>query len=381
MKPKHFLLKALQAAIALEGREIEFRLGLSWVQLDFRLGHQASVEAQSLASYLAGEIPPDRGSHHLTMALKATLETEAPRVEWSLDKENVLRLEEGETEVHGPRLRGGAVQARLRVWRLNPLGDRGKKVIRAGEHRLLYEGARYCPEPVTLDGREIERGWPREVQPEGDWFDYMSYPYYLMEGYLLDPRHKLPEFRFPEVSLRGFRAEGGSWVSADLEEREGSLHLRDTLAIPATGLLPQPTLCSFFHGGVEAKPNRVLEEVNCQAAFALPLKLTGPGRLVFVLDGVSSRPKAVDLGLPGLLCVASGGGLEVDAGEFTVLENDAYQTRLEQLRGLAQNFREQVLGQRKLYQVLATDGLTRQALGSRIYAEDIRAGIEARLKL
>lgn len=381
MKPNHYLVKGLQAAVALGGREIEFRLGLHTVKLDFKFAHRGAVEAGPLQEALAGKpVGEEAGTGHLTQALKEARDLPSPRVQWSIDKEHFLTLEGEQIEIREARLRGGAVRGKLKVWRQAPLEGHRKKVIRALEHRTLYGRARYSPTPVTLDGREIERGWPRGVQPEGDWFDYLSYPYYLMEGYLKGPQ-ELPTLEFPSVSLHGFTAEQeGFYSNAEIDEREQSLHFKESLPVPSTGALPQPTLFKYFEG-VASSPTRMLHEVECQAAFALPLKLEGPGRVAFVVDGVTRAEEPVDLGIPGLFCVASGQGLQFHRDEFRVASDAAYLERVSGLKTLASSFGRALAPRIGRFKVLASDGLAKGAVGSVIYAEEVRRGLSGRLKL
>jgi hypothetical protein len=52
----------------------------------------------------------------------------------------------------------------------------------------------------------------------------------------------------------------------------------------------------------------------CGAAFAIPMHLQGPGFLYLVDRGVSLELVEIDLGCPGLVCVASAEGLQTDLG-------------------------------------------------------------------
>ncbi|MBI3924392.1 MAG: hypothetical protein HY319_02520 [Armatimonadetes bacterium] len=79
------------------------------------------------------------------------------------------------------------------------------------------------------------------------------------------------------------------------------------------------------------------EAVPCYAMLAIPTRLSGPGRLVPIRDGIVLGQKSEDLGVPGAVALIACSGLQEDLSQFGLVENEDYGAMLDYLRG---QFRE-----------------------------------------
>jgi hypothetical protein len=234
-----------------------------------------------------------------------------------------------------------------------------------------------------VGGRPVDKGWPPLKQGNGAWYDYMSFPYYLMEGYY-SGLSDLPTFTFPfrPDQLDNYPTMTVSNSSSYCYESElfseycdGVYQYRSGISSFLKGLPESPTLYKLYHGVDVGDP--------LECAFAIPLKLTGHAEVRFLLDGVSCEVKCVDLGVPSLMVVASGEGLRTDVSGLKVVEDQRYQERIAVIKTMALRFWEQVRQRRDRYWLLHHfPGIGRkesQTLSSPGYAQDFRNGIKKRL--
>jgi len=263
-----------------------------------------------------------RAVRHLKTAFAGARGAGISDVSWSCGGQT-LRLSDTFKLENGPDSEPGWGEFCWRGPKLT-LPQRLKRIFASANaevQSLLYERARYYPEVVEVDGRKIERGWDRYFPSARSWYRRMSVPYYLMEGYYADPG--LPRFLFPGLRMEQWQRRGSlyRWKGYRPQRKRGvnavySEHWNATAA---------PTLLREF--GPDAT---VLDDshVECGIAIALPLTLEGPTEIRFLIDGVTSLPKRMELGLPGLQCVVSGEGLNLDLSNFGIVEDEAYKRRL-----------------------------------------------------
>ncbi|MGE0489246.1 MAG: hypothetical protein AB7S38_08530 [Vulcanimicrobiota bacterium] len=359
-QPGLYLAKVLQVAHCLQASSIRFRLTPWRAEAVFRPESDQRLPILELAEALAGRRDWNSpAARHLGAALRAA---SGPGLRWELG-DSFLKLRPGPIEWTQGQTSG---QARFLHRRGGLLAMLGGLRSYASEHATIYERGRYSTIPIGLDGRNIEKGWPTS-RPGGNWFDYMSGPYYLMEGFA-PPSAPLPGWSYP-FSLKPFTRE-----SAHLYRR--SCFREDRTGWADISFWPRRTLpwqSLFLHLPFDPPLG---DTIRCGAAFALPLSLTGKASVCFMLDGVPSSPCSLELGCPGLLCLVSGEGLTTDLSEFQVVQNDAFQARVEALRTALKPFLEALLACRPRFAKLWQPG--EAGLGDR-YQTEVREGIHQRL--
>lgn len=376
--PGDYLLKVVQAAAALGAPEITFKVGLKAVKASFALNQLEAPVPESIAHSLAGRGEwESEAARHIGIALRAGIGAGFQKSIFRLGPDHFLSLSPGDAHCQGTRqatgekvdihfLRGGLLRSL-------------RGLLFSQEHSILYERVRFASFGVKLDGRKVERGWPRTARAQGHWYEYQSLPYYLMEGYYA-PGPSLPGFFPPAVDLKEHRSldRAGHFNTGELTDSGGYYEFKHRWRLTA---MPIPTMYRVFDEsmGIVA---RTEYQPECGVIFCQPLKLTGRAELTFLLDGVSSVPVSVDLGCPGLLVVASAVGLNVDLTEFQIVQDEAYRTRVEAIRIAALRFIHDLNCYRRFYGMLhsAIKQNSSHAMSSNpSYSEDVRKGIQQRL--
>lgn len=323
--PGHYLAKLFQAATLWEAQEFKVRIGLTRTVVEFRCNYTDSMNVVRLAEAMTGRgqwVAP--AARHLGLAVRGALGASG-WVEWRVGSQS-LQIAPGRVQVHQPAQPATEpVCARFVLGRGGLLAGLASSEERADEHVVASEMGRYASVAVTLDGRATQRGFIYPPKVGGAWYEGDSVRYHLMEGFLA-AHADLPDYHGPAPVLDQFQAEGGGIHRSREVTWEEQAILAGWLTTPLF-LYVDPAL--QYGTGYGAR-------------FCLPLELSGPARLTLILDGAPARPKQVDLGCPGLRCVASGQGLAVDLSEFQVIEDAAYEARLESIRAAAGQFLRQV---------------------------------------
>ncbi len=364
---------------------VNFRLGRSRMQTRFEFIPDTTVTPEEVAQAIETGQFTSRAVEHLATAMVA-----APGecVSWEVDgvgevtyQDGRLTLRQEEAPVHGKWT--GLFTVRRKSRFLASLFSKQPGL----EHAAIYSRGRYSARSLRVDGREVESGWPRDARPykSGFWTDYIvPGHYYLMEGYL-GKTPELPPFKFP-LSLK-WAEEEAPGVYRDrrfLLSRDGSFYVRknEEKGRPPFYAREELPMSSLYTAFLDCTP-----EDEFGAAFALPLCLTGPSQVTFLFDGVCAQPKGVDLGVPGLLCVASGGGLLTDLSGMAPVEDEAYQRAVESLRLAARRFFGEVIRYKNsylnclLYNPLTVDIIEyNKDCRADLYAKDVRTGILTRLE-
>jgi hypothetical protein len=334
---RDFLLKVMQACHAADGHHMRFRLTRNEISIRCRFEPDSNLTAATLMDRSLNPLRAEsRAAGHLRSALSAARGAGLRDVSWT-SAGQTLRLGDKLALEDAPSSEPGLGEFRCKHPKLTLL-QRLKEMFASSAaevQRLLYQRARYFPQMVEFDGREIERGWNRHLSTARAWYRKMSEPHYLIEGYYADPN--LPKFIFPGVEMeqwkrygtlykwKGVRSQGNRGVNAIL-----SNHWSSAAA---------PTLLRDFGPDVTLSGG---SRVECGLAIALPLNLEGPTEILFVVDGITSLPKQLELGLPGLQCVASGEGLSLDLSGFGIVEDGAYMARLNVLENRIRQFSSMV---------------------------------------
>ena len=372
-----YLMKALQAAYALDGQELECQIGVRKNTISFSFEARDEVSPEAVGETILGRAKkPSPAATHLASAMLSARGNGSPMVEWTFDKSRLCLGDVVKTET---RYTPGEITSGRFIchhpFRLLSLNFRRLMPGYAGEqHFAIYDRARFFPRPLKLDGRSIERGWSRQSFAPGAWFDYMSPPYYLAEGYLASP--EVPNFEFPCNSTTEFEPCGQTPGSSQFRSKAVRLE-GDVLSAPTPGDRPLPsvpTLLRIFRG-IRNPQASGQQAIRCSAAVAIPLSLTGPATLVFVKDGLTCRPKRVEMGCSGMLVIASATGLQTDLTEFSIIENDNYRKRLHDIGTLVRAFLKETMRHRDLFRPLKTETETLKPG----YVQDVRQGILSRL--
>ncbi|MGE0490688.1 MAG: hypothetical protein AB7S38_15895 [Vulcanimicrobiota bacterium] len=324
--PGHYLAKLFQAATLWQARKFEVRIGLLRTVAEFACNYDDSMNVVRLAEAMTGRghwVAP--AARHLGLAVRGALGPSG-WVQWQVGSQS-LQIGAGRVQVHQPaQPTAEPVCARFVLARGGLLAGLASSEERADEHAVASEMGRYASVAVSLDGRSTERGFAYPPKVGAAWYQDDSIRYHLMEGFLA-AHAGLPDYHGPAPTLGQFQAEGGGI------HRSRQVTWEDQ-AILVGGWLTTPL---FLYADPALQYG-----TGYGARFCLPLELRGPARLTLMLDGAPARPKQVELGCPGLQCVASGQGLAIDLSEFQVIEDAAYEARLKSIRAAARQFLEQV---------------------------------------
>lgn len=358
-----YLLKFVQAAARWGGSRIEVRLGSREASILFETPWVVDRELLEQAATSPLGSSPHPALEHLLVGLMAARETCDEPVCWLWDDAvtAALRMDHQGLRVtyHSPLQgvfpAGALIQLRRRqrsLWE----GVRGWFGT-SDEHALLSRGARFAPLPVRLDGR-----WLNAPTLPGFWADLSQYALILVERDLIlgsETGHHLlavdqPRWRAArrvelqeqqynlfahqqmhctsllQLRVSRFRALRSGELEVYLGVRDGQSYSADLPLFP----FESSTLV-----GTRSRP------VAALASLALSDRLEGPGHLTLVKDGVMLPAREVDLGCPGVMALASAEGLQADLSQLDVVEDEAYQTLLSQLRNHVAEMLREVPGQ------------------------------------
>lgn len=381
--PGAALLKLVQVANALDCEAVDFKIGVRATRALFHSPRwEEKIAPHTLACLLAGrDTEAGPAARHLTVALRAARGARAREVAWRPNPSSSLVLSDKGAQLEAEQdgtLENPAVEIRRDSW----AGGLRAKLF-GGEHKELYQRCRWSKTAVKIDSRPVDLGWDRTISAQGHWYEYQSLPYFLMEGYW-PPGPALPSFLHPPIENTRFGLSDapGLWRNSEITIGEAKLEIPIKLGQLTRTLTQCQTLYRFF-----ASKEEVPEDgpFPCGAAFVLPLKLKGPAEICFLLDGVTSQPKTTNLGCPGLQCLVSGEGLNVDLTEFSIIEDDVYKARLKSIEEVASRFVAQVKAQRANYKLLHSVATTSRnysqaALSDPSYAPEFHQGVLRRLK-
>jgi len=384
-EPGGYLLGARQVVNALGCESASFKLGLRTTRVDFTLAYTESVSATSLAMALSGRANwASPAARHLGIALRAGLGGGAREVVWTLGTSDRLVLRPGSEAIVNSGPEEGMVRARIEFKRAGGLLQSIRARFSCEDHHSLCERSRFSKARVRLDGRDLEQGPMESPKEDRPWYWGRSEPYYLMKGFL-GPATGLPEFHFPDVDLRKTALLGeGLYRSNEFKDCDDHYRLR---GIRFGSKRPEPTLLHYFDENCQGSRVGECFSIGCGAAFDLHLTLSGPSTLTWVIDGVSLEPVPMNLGCPGLRCVASAEGLRVDLTEFSVVDDAVSTARKKAVYQAARKFLGVVRKQRQQYMLLADQQgrQTKYSTGARVswamdYVGPFKKGLARRLR-
>ena len=240
--PADFVLKLVQAGVALRAREIAF--GLTRRQLSCRLiGVTSSADQlmRLLTPFLQGEGWSGGGWHHFALAFNTVMFTSPQGLHLAYwDGREGFRFEWlGSQYRRTPVAPKSEPEVSLEVaHRPNSLWDWLWQLLQprpAAEARLLRQRARWCPVPITLNGEAL----PEPVMGPAD-------PLYLKEGFeaRLDRSWWLPG-----TGIRSLNGSGqcGGLVAVGRQPELGQV--RSSMTFVVDGIEKPPHLLSGRPGG------------------------------------------------------------------------------------------------------------------------------------
>ena len=248
-------------------------------------------------------------------------------------------------------------RVQLNLSRKNLLKGFKDKVFRlTGHHSIFSRGFAY-PKALLVDTLPVTRGWFPKPPGTFNWDTKWSAYHYLADGFLA-AGEEWAEISFPLHHRFTHRTREDGWRECVEVSDEGDHFV---LSEPVGEFCDAPVLFRYREPGVKkhtegfephgyiAKSrfnNSIFKSTQsnqnswlvCGVAFAIPMHLQGPGRLYLLDRGVSLDPVEVDLGCPGILCVASAAGLQTDLSGLRVVKNEAFNEKVERLRRAAAEF-------------------------------------------
>ncbi|MGE0494589.1 MAG: hypothetical protein AB7S38_35595 [Vulcanimicrobiota bacterium] len=290
--PNFYLLKLVQAGVALEADRVELAIGQRSTRLGFLSSRAATPEALLKALENPQQVA-DPAVRHLAVGLNT-----APlgRFEWTHStRQSSLQLavegDQAELVAGPPRPEVPEHRHLYQLLLTRPRLDQARAV--RAELDAVTSATAFSPVPVVVNGRPT---WSSLTRPEA-----LLCRYQAGSGLSL-PNPSLAAYQEVEPGL--FAWQGG---------RVGS----------------SPTWLVAFEAPAEG------ERMPCQMVMRFARKWIGSTRLTIVVDGVTLPPKRVDIGLSGMEAFLSGHGLQLDLSEFQVVEDQAYADLLDRLWRMA----------------------------------------------
>lgn len=350
-----YLLKFVQAATRWGSSSCQFKIAREQIRVCLDTPWVVDPDLIARVATSTTTSSPHPGLDHLLIGLAAAQEASPRPTCWLWDDHTCARLlldDEGLQVSFQPPLVDPPCPAGCLIElprRREGLWSELKKAFRRGdEHAQLTEHAAHAPLSVSLDGlslnrpylprlwatlagsslrlarRRIERdlvvaGAPgphliavdqprgRDVARVELQKAFYRWPLEEPAGYLLQVQGG-EAAAYPRADEGGYRLGelGGSWFSADLP---------------------------VFPFVVQGAYGWSAPAAAVRASLAVPDKGQGSGLIIPVRDGVKLAPKAADLGCPGAMALVSAVELDTDLSQLAILENEAYQKLVDELRG------------------------------------------------
>lgn len=329
--PAHYLLKAIQAAVLSDSPEVRIEVHAQATVARFCPQHELLHQFGSVTQGLANPLElADPALRSLCQALLGAMLNRHEAVCWRVNHprgSDVLRLGASGNTTESWRYRARPpvecllTQFRPPNWRFW-LSARD----RADEGLLLERMGGFCPIPLRFDGRMMQSYWPKIPRGQGEQ------PFFLYQ--LFWPGN---DFGIKPPALTSFFREGPRWVWRVLHWHAGAV-MFSPAAIGQT--------CFFF----EVQDREAWGEVlGCRAAAAVDSRFLPETTCIFVDHGVALEPVQLQLGLPGLWVILPRGDLDLDLSGFRVIQNEKLQARKPEIRELARQIQDRIVGQEQRF--------------------------------
>ena len=303
--PHFYLLKWLQAAVALGAYFFDLRINGDRVEVIFGAPETPGVEPQGLLQSMARVHSQEPGfRRHLCLGLltsgKHPLELEVAQPENFF----AVRFPEGSVEETS---KPNWYKRNEETWFRILLKRQADSLQTALERDLIAWRGRLAPLLLVINGSRQHgsyRGWDTAQVP--DWHTELSLPFLVLVSY-----RQGTAFHLQAPDQRAAEKAGPFWLRT---------------AMTTTELRAPP----FAYKGPQPEKGMVA----CNLAFTIDSHLEKRDTPVtFVQDGVCLDPIYVPLGVPGLTLFADGNGLKVDLSEFGVVRDEpALRQRLAEVK-------------------------------------------------
>lgn len=326
-EPCFYLLKLVQGLVRAGAEEINIRLDRMAVELTSSLPDESAfLQAPKVVASLSSADGDSPALRHLSVALNAAWAMNPEKIVWAgwdgrqgygleitPDDLGLVRLEQCPEWATGRKQRW----VRFAMRRPSTLTNLARNL--ASEHQKVLSRCSFSAVPIYLNEDRLKGNWPRPLAHR--WHRGLCPGFYLGQRLELDAEGTLA-VASPEIGH--LTPEDGAYYQCH--------------SVTANADSDFPTFCTQLVG-----PRQPLGmPLSCRQAMAVPLGLEGPGEVRFVIDGVTMDPLQLDLGVPGLICLAEAEGLRTDLSEFSVIRDPAFDQRVEDLRASAALLREAI---------------------------------------
>ncbi len=304
--PGAYVLKLVQAAIALRSPEITVKISRLALSLEFSTPAVSAICPHEVANSLGRVATLERGPlRHLAVGVNAAFGPNVDEVHWETGAGGISLSEEGILPTGRT-----APGFRCTIRKRRPLFPWFRGSFYVDEIECLSQRCTYVPSRLLLDGRVIYR------------------PIWNRFGYSFESAEvDAPSFPFE------YRAQGGNgfwlayppgrWYQADTHQRQRWNQDRKSAMIPSGAAVPY--VIQGWDGQARSKA--------ASALVGLPHRTIGAGRIIPILDGVRMQPiTGLDLGYPGAQVVLDASHLGTDLSELALIKDRSYEDLVSEAR-------------------------------------------------
>lgn len=330
-EPGWYILKLVQAAVSAGANRLMVTISSDSLTVNFVMANPRVLEAKTVVpAILALPGLPESPLRHLAVGLNGACQEGFREVRWQTAGGSVVITEDSLAfdEENGSELPCFTVTKKRSLLR-SFFGTQFTEEYAALSSRCLF-----APLDIFVDTRPIMRPTRDRFQSCSGTSFGLPHPYYLLESTLPGKGLRLlrPEFEYYERL-----PEGARWIWRGADS-----------GLPL--LLDYSVKSEVFH-------------VN--AVMGVVPATEGTGHVTFVKDGVTLLRWYGDLGHPRVALVADGSHLSVDLSEYQAVENQAFLSSLEELKGWVQD-RTESLQPSELRSALQAGGVSEVELDQEV---------------
>lgn len=315
-KPEEYILKLVQAAVALQVDELFIELQRSAVLFFFEVPQSnGELTIEHLADALFSPLQElHQGRAHLALALSAMAATEPVELmwgEWGTESSQILSLGRGRSELFRdppfPRTQTLAPDRRFHLLYLKKQSSGVSLSQTAEEGKLLKERCCFAPVSIRLDGSPLEPALPR--------IDTLSDPIRQLISLYLGA------LRFEQQGPCLLRWPGATREPSFLSPLPSSLS-------PVCAGFP-PTLISELPESLQLPLSKPF---SFSALHGVPCFLYGSSHIHYLKDGVLLDPITTHEAGGGAFSILDGQALKTDITGLRAVENE--QVAIDKLRAV-----------------------------------------------
>ena len=304
--PGAYILKLVQAAVAVESPVITVRISRLSLTLEFSAPSTELDSAGEVANSLGRLATLERGPlRHLAVGLNAAFGPSVEQVLWETPSGG-LELSEGSLAL----VPSSSSAFRFTIRKKRPIFPWFRGSFYLDELDCLSQRGTYVPSRLILDGREIYR-------PVWNRFGYaFSHPQSDEPSFPL-------EYRVDGEIAFWLAYPSGRWFVPRSRSRQVWNQDRKSAMIPSGAAVPH--VIDGWDGQARIQAARAL--------VGLPHNTGGRGRIIPIFDGVRMEPLVdLDLGYPGAQVVLDASHLGTDLTEFALVKDAGYTELIESAR-------------------------------------------------